>query len=203
MNDATTQTMTNSRHVGGSKATRGRVAARATPRPDSIAAVLAQWSRQRRGLDLGPLGMFVALAHVYWLTAPRIERLMADHGITRGIFDVLTTLRRADAPHTLAPRQIARSLLLSGAGLTSRLDRLEADELIVRLPDPHDGRGLKVRLTPKGLRLVDRILPKLIRLEAELAAGLSVRQMAQLTRLLDLWAGSVQPAGKKARGMNE
>jgi len=199
MNDATAQTMTSSRHRGGSKAARGRVAARATPRPDSIAAVLAQWSRQRRGLDLGPLGMFIALAHVYWLTAPRIERLMADHGITRGIFDVLTTLRRADAPHTLAPGQIARSLLLSGAGLTSRLDRLEADKLIVRLPDPHDGRGLKVRLTPKGLRLVDRILPKLIRLEAELASGLSVRQMAQLTRLLDLWAGSVQPAGKKAR----
>ncbi len=147
--------------------------------------------------------MFVALAHVYWLTAPRIERLMADHGITRGIFDVLTTLRRADAPHTLAPRKIARSLLLSGAGLTSRLDRLEADKLIVRLPDPHDGRGLKVRLTPKGLRLVDRILPKLIRLEAELAAGLSARQMAQLTRLLDLWAGSVQPAGKKSSAVNE
>ena len=146
--------------------------------------------------------MFIALAHVYWLTAPRIERLMADHGITRGIFDVLTTLRRADTPHTLAPRKIARSLLLSGAGLTSRLDRLEADKLIVRLPDPHDGRGLKVRLTPKGLRLVDRILPKLIRLEAELAAGLSARQMAQLTRLLDLWAGSVQPAGKKSSAVN-
>ena len=46
---------------------------------------------------------------------------------------------------------------------------------------------------------MDRILPKLIRLEAELAAGLSARQMAQLTHLLDLWAGSVQPAGKKAR----
>ena len=199
MNDATTQTTTNGRHRGGSNATRRRVAAGASPRPDSIGVVLAQWSRQRRGLDLVPLGMFVALAHVYWLTAPRIERLMAEHGITRGIFDVLTTLRRADAPHTLAPRKIARSLLLSGAGLTSRLDRLETDKLIVRLPDPHDGRGLKVCLTPKGLRLVDRILPKLIRLEAELASGLSTRQMAQLTRLLDLWAGSVQPAGKKAR----
>jgi DNA-binding MarR family transcriptional regulator len=199
MNDATAQAMISNRHRGGAKATPLRVAARATPRPDSIAAVLAQWSRQRRGLDLGPLGMFIALAHVYWLTAPRIERLMADHGITRGIFDVLTTLRRVDAPHTLSPRKIARSLLLSGAGLTSRLDRLEADKLVVRLPDPHDGRGLKVRLTPKGLRLVDRILPKLIRLEAELAAGLSARQTAQLTRLLDLWAGSVQPAGKTAR----
>jgi DNA-binding MarR family transcriptional regulator len=199
MKHATAQRMTDARHAGIPSKKARRVVFSEKTRPDSIATVLAQWSRQRRGLDLGPLGMFVALAHVYWLTAPRIEKLMADHGITRGIFDVLTTLRRADAPHTLSPRKIARSLLLSGAGLTSRLDRLEADQLVVRLPDPHDGRGLKVRLTPKGLRLVDRILPKLIRLEAELAAGLSARQMAQLTHLLDLWAGSVQPAGKKAR----
>lgn len=159
--------------------------------------VLAQWSKQRPGLDLGPLGMFIALAHAYWLTASRIEQLMAVHGINRGIFDVLTTLRRAGAPHTLAPRQIARLLLLSGAGLTSRLDRLERDKLIVRLPDPRDGRGLKVRLTPKGLRLVDRILPKLIRLEAQLARGLSDKQTEQLTRLLDALAGSVQPAHEK------
>ena len=180
-------------------ATKRRNAAKAMTPPDSIATVLKQWSRQRPGLDLGPLGMFVALAHVYWLTTPRIEQLMADHGISRGIFDVLTTLRRAGAPHTLAPRQISRSLLLSGAGLTSRLDRLEAGKFIVRLPDPHDGRSLKVRLTPKGLRLVDRILPKLIRLEAELATGLSRKQMAQVTALLDLWAGSAQPTGKQVR----
>jgi DNA-binding MarR family transcriptional regulator len=190
--------MTNLPSRSKSKATTRRITVKAS-RPESIAFVLAQWSKQRTGLDLGPLGMFIALAHVYWLTAPRIERLMADHGINRGIFDVLTTLRRAGAPHALAPRQIARSLLLSGAGLTSRLDRLEADRLIVRLPDPRDGRGLKVRLTPKGLRLVDRILPKLIRLEADLARGLSAKQMSQLTRLLDEFAVSVPPADKKIR----
>jgi len=174
----------------------GRSTTKTPPRPDSIAVVLAQWSRERPGIDLGPLGMFVALAHVYWLTAPRVEELMARHGISRGIFDVLTTLRRAGQPHALAPKQIARSLLLSGAGLTSRLDRLEADGLVVRLPDPRDGRGLTIRLTPKGLRLVDRILPELIRLEAGLAAGLSRRQMTELTHLLDSWAGSVQSLHK-------
>lgn len=160
-------------------------------RTDSVATALVQWSAARPNLDLGPLGMFMALAHVYWLTAPQIERLMAEHGITRGIFDVLTILRRASKPRTLSPRQIARSLLLSGAGLTSRLDRLEADELVVRHPDAHDGRGLKVQLTPKGLQLVDRILPKLIRLETELASGLSKAQTRELTDLLDRLAESV------------
>jgi len=162
-------------------------------RPDAIPDLLAQWSRVRPGLDLGPLGAFVALAHVYWLTTPRIERLMAEHGINRGLFDVLTVLRRTAAADGVAPRQIARSLMLSGAGLTSRLDRLEAEGFLVRRPDPHDGRGLRVRLTPNGRRLVDRILPQLIRLEAGLAKALSRQQLTQLTQLLDLWAASVQP----------
>jgi DNA-binding MarR family transcriptional regulator len=198
MQAATVQRMINRSSRNRSKATTRRTVK--TPRrPDSIATVLAQWSKQRPGLDLGPLGTFIALAHAYWLTATRIEQLMAVHGINRGIFDVLTTLRRAGAPYTLAPRQIARSLLLSGAGLTSRLDRLERDKLIVRLPDPRDGRGLKVRLMPKGLRLVDRILPKLIRLEGELAAHLSARQTVELTRLLDLLASSVQRAEERGR----
>jgi len=173
-------------------------------RPDAIPEVLAQWSRVHPGLDLGPLGAFVALAHVYWLTAPRIERLMAEHGINRGLFDVLTVLRRTGADG-VAPRQIARSLMLSGAGLTSRLDRLESDGFVLRHPDPHDGRGLQVRLTPNGRRLVDRILPRLIRLEAGLAKALSSEQLMRLTKLLDLWAASVQPASRsiaaRRRGM--
>jgi DNA-binding MarR family transcriptional regulator len=176
----------------GLKANRAPGAGRTERKADSTATILSQWSQQRPGLDLGPLGMFMGLAHVYWLTAPRIERLMAGHGITRGIFDVLTTLRRAGKPFTLAPSQITRSLLLSPAGLTGRLERLEQDKYVVRLPDPNDGRGLKVRLTPKGLRLVDRIIPELIELERSLASGLSARQTAQMTDMLDSWVMSLQ-----------
>jgi DNA-binding MarR family transcriptional regulator len=160
-------------------------------RPESISTIVNQWSTERPNLDLATLAMFVAVAHVYWLTSSHIEQLMADHGITRGMFDVLANLRRAGKPHARSPRQISRSLLLSGAGLTGRLDRLEADGLIVRLPDLDDGRGLKISLTPKGLRLIDRILPRLLQLEAKLAEGLSKRQTNELTELLMRLADSV------------
>jgi DNA-binding MarR family transcriptional regulator len=133
---------------------------------NSVATAMDEWHRARPDLDLGPVGLFAALAHVYWLTAPEIERLMAAHGVT------LTTLRRAGLPYTLAPKQLSQSLLLSGAGITNRLDKLEALKLIRRLPEPPDRRGLKIRLTQAGLRLVDRLLPQLIRLESSLAAGM-------------------------------
>jgi DNA-binding MarR family transcriptional regulator len=156
--------------------------------------VLEQWRQERPDLDVAPLGLFAALAHAYWLSAPRIERLMMSHGVARGMFDVLTTLRRSGPPYTLAPKQLARSLLLSGAGITSRLDRLEALQLIGRRPEPRDRRGLQIELTPAGLALVDKILPELIEMETRLSTGLSASQARQLTHLLDTLARSVQGA---------
>jgi DNA-binding MarR family transcriptional regulator len=157
----------------------------------SVETVLDQWRAARPELDLGPLGLFAALAHAYWLTAPEIERLMGTYNLTRGMFDVLTTLRRAGPPYTLAPKLLGQSLLLSGAGITNRLDRLEKFKLVKRLPEPLDRRGLKIELTPKGLKLVDEILPQLIGFERKLAMGLSKKKAADLMRLLDEFSQSL------------
>jgi hypothetical protein len=48
------------------------------------------------------------------------------------------------------------------------------------------------RLTQAGTRLVDRLLPQLIRLESSLAAGMTKRQVSDLTRLLDEFARILQ-----------
>ncbi|HET8721180.1 MAG TPA: MarR family transcriptional regulator [Nitrospira sp.] len=158
----------------------------------SVEKVIRQWHRARPGLDLGPLALFAAIAHAYWLSAPRIERLMARYNLTRGMFDVLTTLRRSGPPYELAPKQLSHSLLLSGAGITNRLDRLEDLKLIVRRPDPHDRRGLQIKITSPGLKLVDRVLPELIELERQMAAGLTRQDAAHLMKLLDKVSTSMQ-----------
>jgi DNA-binding MarR family transcriptional regulator len=96
----------------------------------------------------------------------------------------------------LAPKQLGQSLLLSGAGITNRLDKLEKLKLIQRLPEPLDRRGLKIELTRAGLKLVDLILPQLIRLERSLAAGLTQKKADDLMRLLDEFAQSLLPPQK-------
>ena len=183
---------------GRSNGARGRARKRSGPLPqNSVATVLDQWHNARPELDLGPLRLFAVLAHAYWLTAPEIERLMAAYGLTRGMFDVLTTLRRTGPPYTLAPKQLGQSLLLSGAAITNRLDKLfEKLKLIQRLPEPLDRRGLKIELTRAGLKFVDLILPKLIRLERSLAAGLTQKKAGDLMRLLDEFAQSLLPPQK-------
>jgi DNA-binding MarR family transcriptional regulator len=117
---------------------------------------------------------------------------MGRYNLTRGMFDVLTTLRRSGPRHELAPKQLSYSLLLSGAGITNRLDRLENLKLILRRPDRHDRRGLRIKITSAGLKLVDRVLPELIALERQMAAGLGRQDAAQLMKLLDKVSTSVQ-----------
>lgn len=45
--------------------------------------------------------------------------------------------------------------MLSSAGVTSRIDRLEGRGLVRRLPDPDDRRGVIVELTDQGREIVD------------------------------------------------
>jgi DNA-binding MarR family transcriptional regulator len=68
--------------------------------------------------------------------------------------------------------------------VTSRVDRLEAAELVQRRDDPSDGRGRLVRLTPTGRHTVDAALADLVAREAAILHGLSERQRTTLAGLL-------------------
>ena len=110
--------------------------------------------------------------------------MFARHGLDEARFDVLAALRRAGLPYQLSPGQLGALTLAPSGTVTSRVDRLEAAELVQRRDDPADGRGRLVRLTPTGRRTVDAALADLVAREAAILAGLSERQRATLAGLL-------------------
>lgn len=158
------------------------------PRPAQarvpINAIVEQWQRERPDLDPAPMRLFGALAQAHLLTTPYINRVLKPYGLVRGTFDVLSALRRAGPPFSLTPKQLAESLLLSGAGMTNRLDRLEALHLIARLPEPNDRRSLKIQLTHKGVKLVDEMIPQFVEAQWHLVASLGTSESEMLIDLL-------------------
>ena len=46
----------------------------------------------------------------------------------------------------------------SFGAMTHRIDRLETLDLVKRMPDPNDRRGILVGLTAKGLTLINRAI---------------------------------------------
>lgn len=135
---------------------------------DAVDAVTGQWAVERPELDTLAMAVFGRVYRIARAMGDRTETEYLRYGIGRGEFDVLGTLRRSGAPYTLSPRELSATLMLTTGGMTGRLDKLERAGLLVRAPDPHDRRGLRVSLTERGITVVDEAL----------AAGLAVQQAA-------------------------
>ena len=97
---------------------------------------------------------------------------------------MLASLHRAGPPHEMAPSAIARLLALSPAGMTNRVDRLEAAGLVERRADPDDRRSTRVRLTPAGQERVDAAVGDHVANEERLLEPLSADERRELDRLL-------------------
>lgn len=149
-----------------------------------VDAAMAQWRTEYPDLDTLPMSVVGRLAHLEAAARSAIEGPLEDEGLRRGEFDVLATLRRSGAPFALAPASLADQLLITRAGLTARLDRLEAAGLLTRSPSPTDGRGKTVTLTEAGRLLIERLLPGHIARERALLSALSTDELRTLDALL-------------------
>ncbi|MEY3100903.1 MAG: hypothetical protein RL435_49, partial [Actinomycetota bacterium] len=87
-------------------------------------------------------------------------------------------------PYQLTPGQLIHENLVTSGTVTNRLDRLESDGLLARHPDPSDGRGTLVRITNKGIAVVDAALVDLLNREKELLQSLNSDERAELARFL-------------------
>jgi DNA-binding MarR family transcriptional regulator len=81
-------------------------------------------------------------------------QLRAVHGLGVSEFDVLITLFNG-AERGVRMTDLAKAIMLSPAGLTHMVTRLERDRLVERAVDPADRRSFLVRLTHGGRERLD------------------------------------------------
>lgn len=153
-------------------------------RPDHVDRLLEQWRLVRPDLELGPMGTFGRLGRALAHATRSIEEVFGRHGLTIGEFDVLAALRRSGDPHVMTPTALSRLLMLSPAGMTNRIDRLEAAGLVERRSDPDDRRSSLVVLTDEGRILVDTAVTDHVANEADLLSGLTAAEQRSLDQLL-------------------
>ncbi len=178
--------------VRNHRSQRPRVNSKTTAQPtasEKIDVIFQQWQVERPDIDSSSVLIYGLICQLYLQTTAFINEVLAPYDLYRGTFDVLTALRRAGAPYLLTPKQLLTSLMLSGAGLTSRLDRLEEMRLIARLPEPKDRRTMRIQLTATGKALVDKLLPLMFEAQwrrlLPLGEGSQKRLAAELKRFAD------------------
>ena len=154
--------------------------------------VLGGWTGARPELDTGPLQVTGRLSRIGPLLARRQESLFGRFGLSRGEVGALSALRVSGPPHRLSPTRLGRGLMLSSAGVTSRIDRLERRGLVRRLPDPDDRRGIIVELTDQGLEVVDAAVAALAVSDRQLLERLDAQEIAQLEAILRKLLGGLE-----------
>jgi DNA-binding MarR family transcriptional regulator len=110
-----------------------------------------------------------------------LNEKISEHGLTHPDWSMLGALMRKQ-PRSAG--QLAKIADLSSGAMTNRLDRLEEADLVRRLPDPDDRRGVLVELTPKGRRAYSAAAGAGAAYEAYIASALSEREKQELNSLL-------------------
>ncbi|MBO9521525.1 MAG: MarR family transcriptional regulator [Nocardioidaceae bacterium] len=161
---------------------------------DDVDRFLQQWREQRPDLDPSPIALFGRVHRVYLRYQGEIGKVFESYGLNPASFDVLAALRRSGEPYRMSGTELATESLLSSAGITFRLDRLEQAGLIERVRDTADRRVVYSQLTDQGLEVIDKAIASHLDNEHRLLEGISEREANQLAALLQKLEDSVVAA---------
>ncbi|MDN0074692.1 MarR family transcriptional regulator [Crenobacter sp. SG2303] len=151
---------------------------------DHVDHIVARWREVRPDLDPSSTEVIGRIVRLEYFITRRVLTDLARHLLNVGEFNVIAALRRAGEPYELSPNQLQGMVLISSGGLTNRINRLEAAGLVTRHPDPNDRRGVIVRLTERGLAVVDDAAEHHLAAEDELLSPLNTEEREQLASLL-------------------
>jgi DNA-binding MarR family transcriptional regulator len=151
---------------------------------DEVDRIVDAWQQERPDLDVAPLQVLSRVSRLARHLDIARREAFAANDLEPGEFDVLAALRRTGKPYALTPSALISQNLVTSGTMTNRIDRLESKNLVARMPDPTDGRGVLVQLTQAGKTAVDRALDELLTREKSLLATISKADREKLVEVL-------------------
>ena len=153
---------------------------------DSVDRIIQDWAQRDPRVDARPLEVVGRLLLCAEHCKQDLVAALRPFDLSFADFDVLNTLRRRGDEQGTNPSDLAASSLITTGAMTSRLHRLERAGLIVRMPDPADGRGVRVRLTARGEQLAEQALHAIIAADEAFLQPLDQRQRDAVASALKL-----------------
>lgn len=150
---------------------------------DPIARARELW-RARWGADAPYDAMATAtsIMRVQQRLLADLDAAVAPYGLTFARYEALVLLafsRTGELPMS----RVGERLMIHPTSATNIVQRLAADGLVERVPNPQDGRGTLARITAAGTERMEEATAALHAIDFGLA-GVSEREHGQLWRLL-------------------
>ncbi len=112
-----------------------------------------------------------------------VDQVVAPMGVTRSQFWVLVNIARY-GQDGIAQTELARLMNVGKVSLGGLIDRIEANGILERLPDPVDRRAKKVFMTKKGKELLRELQIVAEEVNSQIMKGITKEQNKILDGLL-------------------
>jgi DNA-binding MarR family transcriptional regulator len=145
---------------------------------------------ERRFGDSRAMAAATSIMRAQQILLAELDGHLRPHGLTFARYEalVLITFSRDGA---LPLRMIGQRLMVHPTSVTNIINRLERQGLVVRRPNPRDGRGTLAEITAEGRALVERATKDLMAAEF----GVGEYDAAQLDEISGLLRGLRVAAG--------
>ena len=116
------------------------------------------WNKEKPGEDLSDFVLSICFSRLGRIIDGDNDKVCRkEFGVRGADVRVLFALRRSGPPYALRPSDLFRLTLVTSGAVTKQVDRLQAEKLVHRLPDPRNGGGNLVQLTKEGYQVTDKI----------------------------------------------
>ena len=126
--------------------------------------------------------LLTSVMHVAGHVQERLELALEPTSLSLAKLGALRHLAEADAPLPLG--QLAERIACVKSNVTQLVDRLEAEGLVKRVPDPDDRRSVRASITEEGLTRYRSGMTAMLEAEQVLVADLPYDDQQQLRLLL-------------------
>lgn len=137
--------------------------------------------------DRSTTDFFLPIAKGIFLTHQAMTRslnaLAREHDLTIPKLVVLAALYGSDE-ESLLMSQVADLSLMTQGTLTGVIDRLEEKKLVARKTHPDSRRSTLIRITAKGRKVCDRVLPEFDELQRTAFSDFSEEEQLTIARQL-------------------
>lgn len=159
---------------------------------DKVDLLAEQWKKEIPKLNVRPMSILGRLERICKFTERRLRKNFSKFNVNIGEFDVLSALRRSGGEFKLKPTDLYNFLMITSGAMTNRIDTLEEKGLVTRVNDTEDRRTVYVKLTEKGLELINEAIFHHVNIQEKILEVLTEEEQDTLNFILRKLALSME-----------
>lgn len=131
------------------------------------------------------------IAYLYSLIDNKISNYLKEFDLSPAKFNTLMIIKHEGKENGLSQVDICKKLLVTASNITKLLDRLDKDQLIIKLTQKDDRRVNLIKISNKGSDLLDQVWPGYLKIIKDLSGSISSEELNLYSKITLKWIDSI------------